>query len=317
MFENGDAIARLQIPTLGLDVIVVAGVDREDLKSGPGHYPQTPLPGQLGNASIAGHRSTYGEPFADVDDLQAGDEITVTTPAGTFVYLVDDVRIVSPSDTYVLETEDQAVSRLTLTSCHPRYSASQRIVVSAGLAGDRSSPVGESTLNYGRPVDDDRDDPSIDTILGEPTETASTASRATSSDTSPEPEPDTSANTTASTENVVSPPATAVPPTATTPAAGRRLRVQMPMPSQRDGSPIPVRTRTWRRGDCCSAPSLRAVTWCADGSATTGAVRCWWQPRSWSPSTSSSRTSTAYSQRHSERRKVFRQSLVEFGARVW
>ncbi|MBA2385786.1 MAG: class E sortase, partial [Acidimicrobiia bacterium] len=61
----------------------------DDLKRGPGHYPQTPLPGQLGNAAIAGHRTSYGEPFAYIDQLQAGDEITVTTPAGTFIYVVD------------------------------------------------------------------------------------------------------------------------------------------------------------------------------------------------------------------------------------
>ena len=89
----------MQIPKLGLDAIVVAGVDRDDLKRGPGHYPQTRLPGQLGNAAIAGHRTSYGEPFAYIDQLQAGDEITVTTPAGTFIYVVDDSRIVSPSDT--------------------------------------------------------------------------------------------------------------------------------------------------------------------------------------------------------------------------
>ncbi|MDQ3738401.1 MAG: class E sortase [Actinomycetota bacterium] len=175
IFEQGDAVARLEIPTLGLDAIVVAGVDRDDLKRGPGHYPQTPLPGQLGNAAIAGHRSTYGEPFADIDKLQSGDEITVTTPAGTFVYIVDDSRIVSPSDTYVLDTVDAGASRLTLTSCHPRYSASQRIAVSAELAGNRSSPVGAPVVNYGRPIGDESDEPSVDTVPGEPVDPASTS----------------------------------------------------------------------------------------------------------------------------------------------
>ncbi len=175
IFEEGDAVARLQIPKLGLDAIVVAGVDRDDLKRGPGHYPQTPLPGQLGNAAIAGHRTSYGEPFAYIDQLQAGDEITVTTPAGTFIYVVDDSRIVSPSDTYVLDTDDDSASRLTLTSCHPRYSASQRIAVSAELAGTGSSPVGEPVINYGRPDVDKTDSRAVDTIPGEPVDPASTS----------------------------------------------------------------------------------------------------------------------------------------------
>ncbi|MBA3308945.1 MAG: class E sortase, partial [Nocardioidaceae bacterium] len=165
-FAEGDAVARLQIPRIGLDVIVVAGVDRDDLKRGPGHYPQTPLPGQLGNAAIAGHRTTYGEPFADIDQLLAGDEVTVTTPAGTFTYLVDGSRIVAPSDGYVLDTVDEDVARLTLTSCHPRYSASQRIVVSAELAVRRSSPVGEPVINYGRPAGDEAQPRPVETIPG-------------------------------------------------------------------------------------------------------------------------------------------------------
>jgi len=169
----------------------VAGVDRDDLKRGPGHYPQTPLPGQLGNAAIAGHRTSYGEPFAYIDQLEAGDEITVTTPAGTFVYVVDDSRIVSPSDTYVLDTIDEGASRLTLTLCHPRYSASQRIVVSAELAGTRSSTVGEPVINYGRPIDDEAADPPVDTLPSETVVSASTSgvppnnSTATVPDTSP------------------------------------------------------------------------------------------------------------------------------------
>nr|MBA3309269.1 class E sortase [Nocardioidaceae bacterium] len=142
------------------------GVGRDDLKRGPGHYPQTPLPGQLGNAAIAGHRTTYGEPFADIDQMLAGDKITVTTPAGTFTYLVDESRIVAPSDGYVLDTVDEDVARLTLTSCHPRYSASQRIVVSAELAARRSSPVGEPVINYGRPPGDEAQPRPAETIPG-------------------------------------------------------------------------------------------------------------------------------------------------------
>ena len=68
--ESGEAIARIEIPAIGVDDIVVAGVDSGDLKKGPGHFPTTPLPGQLGNSAIAGHRTTYGQPFFDVDKLR-------------------------------------------------------------------------------------------------------------------------------------------------------------------------------------------------------------------------------------------------------
>ena len=73
---------------MGVDEIVVAGVGVDDLKKGPGHYPQTPLPGEHGNAAIAGHRTTYGAPFLDIDNLQPGDDVVATTYAGRFVYKV-------------------------------------------------------------------------------------------------------------------------------------------------------------------------------------------------------------------------------------
>jgi sortase A len=132
--DDGEAVARLVIPRIGVDKIVVEGVDRRDLQKGPGHYPDTPLPGQPGNASIAGHRTTYGAPFHRVDELVAGDEILVTTLQGSFRYEVVEQQIVSPSDVHVVE--DQGDDRLTLTSCHPKYSARQRIVVTAALVDD-------------------------------------------------------------------------------------------------------------------------------------------------------------------------------------
>jgi sortase A len=147
---DGDAIARLEIPAIGVDSIVVAGVAKSDLKKGPGHYPDTPLPGQLGNAAIAGHRTTYGQPFYDVDQLQPGDEIVATTPAGRFVYRVTGQQIVSPSDYEVVATTDPTMSTLTLTSCHPRWTARERIVITSELDITQSDPVGEAVLNYGR-----------------------------------------------------------------------------------------------------------------------------------------------------------------------
>ncbi len=129
---EGEATAHIRIPDIGVDKIVVEGVSLRDLKKGPGHYPETPLPGQEGNAAIAGHRTTYGAPFHRIDELEPGDEIIVETIQGEFTYLVTEQLIVSPSQVEVLE--DKGDNRLTLTACHPKYSARQRIVVVAELA---------------------------------------------------------------------------------------------------------------------------------------------------------------------------------------
>jgi len=131
---EGDAVARLRIPRIDVDKIVVQGVQVDDLKRGPGHYPGSPLPGQPGNAAIAGHRTTYGAPFNRIDELEQGDEILVTTAQGAFRYEVQRQLIVSPDQVDVLD--DFGDDRLTLTACHPKYSARQRIVVVASLVGD-------------------------------------------------------------------------------------------------------------------------------------------------------------------------------------
>jgi sortase A len=129
---NG-ALAHLVIPRIGVNVYVVQGVADEDLRRGPGHYPQTALPGQVGNAAIAGHRTTYGAPFYSLNELQVGDSISLTDTAGrTFVYLVSEPpRVVSPSDVSVLEPTP--FPQLTLTTCNPRFSATSRLVVFARL----------------------------------------------------------------------------------------------------------------------------------------------------------------------------------------
>lgn len=131
---EGEAVALIRIPAVGVDKAVVSGVTVDALRKGPGHYPSTPLPGQRGNAAIAGHRTTYGAPFGPLDGVADGDEILVTTRQGEFRYVVDRISVVEPSQVEVLDQTEEA--RLTLTTCHPRYSARQRLVVSAVLAGD-------------------------------------------------------------------------------------------------------------------------------------------------------------------------------------
>ena len=132
---EGEVTAVIEIPEIGLEKHVVEGVSVADLKKGPGHYPESPLPGQEGNAAIAGHRTTYGAPFNRIDELEQGDEIFVQTLQGRFRYVVKEQQIVSPSQVEVLE--DKGDNRLTLTACHPKYSARQRIVVVAMLGPDQ------------------------------------------------------------------------------------------------------------------------------------------------------------------------------------
>lgn len=164
---RGEPLLRLEIPAIGRDDIVVPGVDLDDLKDGPGHYPDTPLPGQLGNAAIAGHRTTYGAPFFDVDQLEPGDEIITTLLNGDrFVYEVTFTEIVSASDYWVVTTRDPNIAELTLTSCHPKYTARDRIVVHSVLNPEKSSNVGFPTF-YTLEDDEDGDeiagdDPVID-----------------------------------------------------------------------------------------------------------------------------------------------------------
>jgi sortase A len=135
--KPGDLLARIKIPEIGVDDIIVGGVKKEDLKKGPGHYPGSPLPGSAGNAAIAGHRTTYGAPFFRLNELKAGSPIFVATVATGewFRYEVLDIKVVSPKDNYVLNPRP-GLNTLTLTTCHPRYSAAKRLIVTAKLVGE-------------------------------------------------------------------------------------------------------------------------------------------------------------------------------------
>ena len=119
------------MPSIGVSEVFVEGTGTSDLRRGPGHYPATPLPGQRGTVAIAGHRTTYGAPFHDVDDLDRGDRIELAMPYGRFTYRVERTRIVPPTATEV--TDRVSYDRLVLSACHPLYSAAQRIIVFARL----------------------------------------------------------------------------------------------------------------------------------------------------------------------------------------
>src|SRR5436305_151450 len=130
---EGDAIAIIEIPKISVNKAVVQGVGTEDLKKGPGHYPTTPMPGEKGNAAIAGHRTTYGHPFYDLDALKPGDDIFISTRQGKFQYKVDHSMNVDPHDVAVLDPTTDNL--LTLTTCTPRFSAAQRLIVVSKLMG--------------------------------------------------------------------------------------------------------------------------------------------------------------------------------------
>lgn len=128
---EGEAFGEMTIPKIGAELVLFEGVDRATLKNGPGHMPWTPLPGQPGNAVVSGHRTTYGAPFFDLDRLTEGDRIIVETALGSHTYEVRSVEIVAPTDVWV--TDPKRGAWLTLTTCHPKFSARQRLIIVAEL----------------------------------------------------------------------------------------------------------------------------------------------------------------------------------------
>lgn len=127
----GQVLGRIVSEKMGIDVYFVHGVRYSNLKKGPGWFPETARVGGAGNAGIAGHRTSYGAPFANINRLEPGDKITVVTSDGSFDYFVTSKTVVAPTDTYVLRTTDWSTSTITLVSCHPKYSSKKRIIVSA------------------------------------------------------------------------------------------------------------------------------------------------------------------------------------------
>ena len=126
---EGDAIAKLRIERLGLDAVVVNGTRSDTLKSGPGRYLGSAMPGQGELVYIAGHRTTYGAPFSRIDHLRKGDRVFLELPYGTFEYAVTGSRIVAANELSVLRSKGR--EQLILQACHPRFFASQRFIVYA------------------------------------------------------------------------------------------------------------------------------------------------------------------------------------------
>ena len=127
--HEGQAIGRIRIPHIHANYVMVEGTNEEDLKKGPGHYPETPFPGMPGTVGVAGHRTTYLAPFNKIDQLHKGDVIRLEMPYATVTYRVDHTRVVLPTALWV--TKSVGHNQLVLSACHPKYSASHRIVVFA------------------------------------------------------------------------------------------------------------------------------------------------------------------------------------------
>jgi len=127
----GEAIGRIRIPRIGLNMVLVDGTDEESLKRGPGRDPRTYMPGQNRLVYIAGHRTTYLAPFSHIDAIRPGDEITLTMPYATFVYRAAGHRIVPATDLSVLRSPPHEL--LELQACHPRFFATHRYIVYARL----------------------------------------------------------------------------------------------------------------------------------------------------------------------------------------
>lgn len=139
-YAKGQTVGVIRIPKIGSDFAIIEGVDLPLLTEGPGHFPGTPLPGQPGNAALAGHRVTYKAPFNRIDELAPGDQIQVQTVQGTFTYEVMPQAgglghyIIRPDQAEILD--DRGDNRITLMACHPKYDLTQRIVVVGKLVGN-------------------------------------------------------------------------------------------------------------------------------------------------------------------------------------
>jgi sortase A len=143
--DQGQAIGRLRIPRIDLDVVAVEGTDTASLQKGPGHYPETPFPGQNGTSAIAGHRTTYLAPFRHLDQLNRGDEIEIEMPYANFAYRVQRTRVVDDSAVGIVH--EVGYERLVLTACHPLYSAAQRIAAFAKLTQVSFFALGDRRWN--------------------------------------------------------------------------------------------------------------------------------------------------------------------------
>ncbi len=139
--QVGQGLTRMRIPKLDVDVLVVEGTTPGALRAGAGHYAGTPLPGEAGNVAIAGHRTTFGRPFNRLDEMKEGDTVLLETPGEDYTYTVLPGFAGHANPWPVQPTEYDVVGPtgadhwLTLTTCHPKGSAKQRLILRLALTG--------------------------------------------------------------------------------------------------------------------------------------------------------------------------------------
>lgn len=136
-------VGRLQIPRIGIDTIMLSGITLTTLDLGPGHWPGTAVPGQIGNVVVAGHRTSHNKVFRDIDQLQPGDEVIFTTADGEFVYRVRETTVVQPDAMYIIDQTWEPTA--TLFACHPPGSTRERIVVHLDLDTEASTVTSTTT----------------------------------------------------------------------------------------------------------------------------------------------------------------------------
>ena len=130
--EDQIRLGGISIPKLGVDAPLLEGIRLTTLDNGPGHWPGTAMPGEVGNVVVAAHRTSHGGPFRNIDQLVAGDTVMFTTDAGEIAYLVTGTQVVNPDAVWIVDPTDTPTA--TLFACHPPGSVAQRIVVNLELA---------------------------------------------------------------------------------------------------------------------------------------------------------------------------------------
>jgi sortase A len=142
----GHALGVIQIPKINLKKVVVQGANPEELALGPGHIPSTVMPGQPGTFAVSGHRTTHGQPFYRLNELAKGDTITIVTRFAVYTYKVSRLQVVSPTAVEVLNNvrgdDGKLKSQIVLTTCNPRFSAAQRLVVFGNLTRSAANTEG-------------------------------------------------------------------------------------------------------------------------------------------------------------------------------
>jgi sortase A len=142
---EGKAFAIIRIPKIGIEQVVVEGTSRNDLRKGPGRISTSKLPGQAGTFAVSGHRTTYGAPFFNLDKVKTGDPILVETKHATYVYTMTRSKVVLPSETSVLRNvkgpDGKLKATIVLTTCNPKFSAKERLIIFGDLT-DTRPPAG-------------------------------------------------------------------------------------------------------------------------------------------------------------------------------